>query len=337
MLALTPGEPAGIGPDIVLLAGTALTKHVRLVLVGDVDMLFGRAAQLGLSIRLSPFSGRGEAPPVGTLEYIQVPCRHPVVAGELNSANAHYVLSTLDEAVSRVAKGQLDALVTAPVHKGVINDAGFSFTGHTEYLAARTGGTPVMMLAVPGLRVALATTHIPLSAVTQVLNESLLTRIIRILDADLRAKFAIERPRILACGVNPHAGEQGHIGREEVDWLDRTLQRLRAEGLCVDGPKPADTAFVPEVRANADVLLAMYHDQGLPALKALGFGQAVNVTLGLPILRTSVDHGTALALAGTGHVDVGSLAAAVGLAAELVLLRHKPMAVGGGQVLGRDA
>ena len=244
--------------------------------------------------------------------------RVPAQPGRLDPANAGYVAETLMAACDGCLMGHFDAMVTGPVHKGVINDAGLPFSGHTEFLAERCGADPVMMLVAPGLRVALATTHLPLSRVSLSITQDALTRVLRALDRDLRTRFGIARPRILVCGLNPHAGEAGHLGREEIEVIEPTLAALRAAGIDLTGPIPADTAFVPPMLAKADAVLAMYHDQGLPVLKHLGFGRAVNVTLGLPIIRTSVDHGTALDLAGTGLGDTGSLEAAIACAEDMV-------------------
>jgi len=318
-LALTPGEPAGIGPDLCVRLAQE-TQPAELVVVADPDLLAARAARLGLSLALRPYAA-GAAPRVsggGELTVIPVPLARPAVPGRLDPGNAPYVLDTLRRAVAACRAGELDALVTGPVHKGVINDAGIAFSGHTEFLAALTGGEPVMLLACPGLRVALATTHLPLAAVPAVLTVDLLERVLRVLHHDLVMRFGIVRPRILVCGLNPHAGEGGHLGREELEVIGPVVARLRAEGLQLDGPLPADTAFVPGRLAQADAVLAMYHDQGLPVLKHRGFGTAVNITLGLPLIRTSVDHGTALELAGTDRGDLGSLRAAVRTAVELV-------------------
>jgi 4-hydroxythreonine-4-phosphate dehydrogenase len=247
----------------------------------------------------------------------------PSVAGTLDAANARYVLDVLDVAVDGCISGRFDAMVTAPVHKGIINDAGVPFTGHTEYLAERTGARlPVMMLVGGGLRVALATTHLPLADVSAAITAERLADVLTILDADLKSRFGLAAPRILVCGLNPHAGEGGHLGREELDVIEPTLARLRAAGLQLTGPVPADTAFLPERVSVHDAVLAMYHDQGLPVLKRAAFGAGVNVTLGLPIVRTSVDHGTALDLAGTGRADPGSLVAAARLAVELCTRRR---------------
>jgi len=305
-IAVTTGEPAGIGPE---LAAALLGEPwpARIVLVGDRDLLAHRAGR-----------------PVAEANLLHVPLAVPSMPGRLETANARYVLALLDAALEGCASGRFDAIVTAPVHKGVINDAGVPFTGHTEYLAERTGAPlPVMMLTGGGLRVALATTHLPLSAVSAALTGERLATVLRTLDADLRGKFGIAAPRILVCGLNPHAGEGGHLGREEVEVIEPTLRALQAEGLQLTGPVPADTAFLPERLAGHDAVLAMYHDQGLPVLKRAAFGHGVNVTLGLPVIRTSVDHGTALDLAGTGRADPGSLREALRLAIELSTA-HRP-------------
>ena len=312
-ILLTPGEPAGIGPDLCL----SLAQHdhaAELVAVADAQLLAQRAAQLGLTIQLNPWSAHDPARPnrAGALSVLEVPLRQPARAGHLDTANAPYVLETLDAAVAACLAGEAHALVTGPVHKGVINDAGIAFTGHTEFLAARCGvDQVVMMLTAPGLRVGLATTHLPLSQVSAAITPALLERVLTVLEHDLRSRFAIARPRILVCGLNPHAGEGGHLGREEIEIIAPVLERLREAGMSLLGPLPADTVFVPKYLRQADAVLAMYHDQGLPVLKHAGFGQAVNITLGLPIIRTSVDHGTALDLAGSGKADTGSLHAAV--------------------------
>ena len=304
-IAVTTGEPAGIGPE---LAATLLSDPwpARIVLVGDAGLLARRGGR-----------------PVPGANLLHVPLAVPSTAGRLETANARYVLALLDAALEGCASGRFDAIVTAPVHKGVINDAGIPFTGHTEYLAERTGAPlPVMMLAGGGLRVALATTHLPLAAVSAALTGERLAAVLRILDTDLRGKFGIAAPRILVCGLNPHAGEGGHLGREEIEVIEPTLRALQAEGLRLTGPVPADTAFLPERLAGHDAVLAMYHDQGLPVLKRAAFGHGVNVTLGLPVIRTSVDHGTALDLAGTGRADPGSLREALRLAVELCTARR---------------
>jgi len=318
-ICITPGEPAGIGPDLCL--QLAQRAHAcELVVVADRDMLEARAQALGLPLQTFLFDPYAppEAHYPGVLHVISIPLAAQCVAGQLNVANARYVLDTLRRAVAGCSNGEFAALVTGPVHKGVINDAGIAFTGHTEFLAQLTEAPQVvMMLAVPGLRVALATTHLPVSEVSKALTAPLLERVLRVLHADLVQKFHIAQPRILVCGLNPHAGEGGHLGREEIDIIAPVLDRLRQEGMTLTGPLAADTLFTPKNLTNADAVLAMYHDQGLPVLKYIGFGRAVNITLGLPIIRTSVDHGTALELAGRGGADVGSLAAALQQAIEL--------------------
>lgn len=311
-LALTPGEPAGIGPDLVIqLAQEALP--VELVAFADPALLEARAAQLGLPLRLIPHDRHRPArlSNAGELSVSTIPLRAPAHAGHLDPANATYVLDTLRAAAQACLKGELTGLVTGPVHKGVINEAGVPFTGHTEFLAELSGGYPVMMLATGHLRVALATTHLPLRDVADAITQQTLEKACRILDHDLRTRFGIHCPRILVAGLNPHAGEGGHLGREEIEIIEPVLERLRDEGLDLIGPLPADTLFTRDRLQGADAVLAMYHDQGLPVLKYAGFGEAVNITLGLPLLRTSVDHGTALELAGTGRARVDSLRQAV--------------------------
>lgn len=317
---LTPGEPAGIGPDLALrVAGRHGTAQV--VVVADPDLLRERARRQRIKvIEFDPAWG-SHPNRAGEVVVASVPLRAPSRAGTLDPANAPYVLETLRKAVSLCRATPCSALVTGPVHKGVINDAGIAFTGHTEFLAELTGAaTPVMMLAAGKLRVALATTHLPLSEVPGAITRQGLMAVLRVLDHDLRERFAIRRPRILVAGLNPHAGEQGHLGREEIEVIEPALAALRREGLDLTGPLPADTLFTRERLAHADAVLAMYHDQGLPVLKYAGFGHAVNVTLGLPIIRTSVDHGTALELAGragTGKADAGSIKAALAMAIKL--------------------
>jgi 4-hydroxythreonine-4-phosphate dehydrogenase len=318
-LAITPGEPAGVGPDLLVRLAQE-PQAAELVAVADPALLTARAAALGLPLRLRSFDPAlaPQAPCPGALACLEVPLAAPASPGRLDPANSGYVLETLRRAVAACQAGDLAALVTGPVHKGVINDAGIGFSGHTEFLAALTGGEPVMLLACPGLRVALATTHLPLAAVPAALNRTSLERVLRVLHRDLVTRFGIPAPRILVCGLNPHAGEGGHLGREEVEVIGPVLDGLRAEGLRLEGPLPADTVFVPSRLERADAVLAMYHDQGLPVLKHRCFGTAVNITLGLPIIRTSVDHGTALDLAGTDRADPGSLRAAVRAALDLV-------------------
>ncbi len=318
-LAITPGEPAGVGPDLVIRLAQ-LGSDAQLVAVADPDLLTERARRLGLDLHLHVFDANAPAvkTPPGHLQVLPVPLERPVEPGRLDTGNARAVLKTLALACDGCLAHEFDALVTAPVHKAVINDAGVAFTGHTEFLAQRCNAEPVMLLATPGLRVALATTHLPLSEVSAAITPDHLSRVIRILHQDLVTRFGIEQPRVLVCGLNPHAGEGGHLGREEIEVIEPVLMELRRLGWTLIGPLPADTAFVPERLAEVDAVLAMYHDQGLPVLKHLGFGRAVNVTLGLPIIRTSVDHGTALDLAGTDRADLGSLLAAVQMAIDMV-------------------
>jgi len=286
------------------------------VILGSRALLDERARLLGLAVELAPYLPGGTGPHVpGRVEVIDVPLAAPCVAGRLDTANAGHVLALLDRAIDGAVSGEFAAIVTAPVQKSVIADSGVPFTGHTEYLAERTHAPhPVMLLAADNMRVALATTHLPLRAVSDAITPALLDVTLKILDADIRRLYGISRPRIAVCGLNPHAGESGHLGREDGDVIAPATQRARAAGMLVDGPLPADTVFVPRNLSNYDVVLAMYHDQGLPVLKHAGFGHAVNVTLGLPIVRTSVDHGTALDLAATGRADAGSLVAATNLA-----------------------
>ena len=316
VIALTTGEPAGIGPELCArLARESLAA--RVVLIGDETLLAERAARLGLHVALRRYAP-GNAPLPGTLEVEHVALAAPAQPGKLDPANGRYVLALLARAADGCAAREFGAMVTAPVHKAAINDAGIAFTGHTEYLAERAGGVhPVMMLVGGGLRVALATTHLPLAEVPGAITREGLVATLRVIDRDLRARFGIARPRILVAGLNPHAGEGGHLGREEIETIAPAIAAARGEGVAADGPIPADTLFVPERLRGADCVLAMYHDQGLPVLKYASFGRGVNVTLGLPYVRTSVDHGTALELAGTGRADPGSLIEAVQLAIRL--------------------
>jgi 4-hydroxythreonine-4-phosphate dehydrogenase len=307
-ILITSGEPAGIGPDLCI-AIAQRKWSCDLLFAGDRDMFAARATQLRL--------------PFDSAQVLHIPLAAQTIAGHLDVRNARPVLAMLDAAAEGCMRGDYAAIVTAPVQKSVINDAGIAFSGHTEYFAEKTGAPlPVMMLVANNLRVALATTHLPLAQISKAITRELLENIIVILDRDLRQHFAIPSPRILVCGLNPHAGEGGHLGREEIEIISPTLQTLRTRGINLIGPAPADTAFTPHMLAQADCVLAMYHDQGLPVLKYAGFGNAVNVTLGLPIIRTSVDHGTALELAGTGKADAGSLEAAVQLAIDLVGAQH---------------
>jgi 4-hydroxythreonine-4-phosphate dehydrogenase len=300
-------------------------REIELVVIGDPALLEERAARLGLPFRYRRFDPAAppEATTAGELCILPVPLAVPAGCGRLDERNARYVLATLDSAVEGCRHGTFAAMVTGPVHKGIINAAGIPFSGHTEYLARATGtDDAVMLLAAGDLRVALATTHIPLAQVSERITPERLQRVIRVLHTGLRERFGFRRPRILVCGLNPHAGEDGHLGREEIDVLIPTLKALRHEGLNLAGPLPADTAFTPERIAHSDAILAMYHDQGLPVLKHAGFGRAVNVTLGLPIIRTSVDHGTALDLAGTGRAGTGSLEAALECALAMARRNH---------------
>ncbi len=319
-LAITPGEPAGIGPDLVVqLAQIGPAPDTAWVVIADPQLLAERARMLDLPLRLREYAAGAPPAAAGELCVLPIATATDAVAGRLDSRNAGYVLRTLERAADGCLAGEFDALVTGPVHKSVINDAGIPFSGHTEFLAARCGGAhPVMLLAADSLRVALATTHLPLAEVSRAITRERLQRVLRILDRDLRARFGLPQPRILVCGLNPHAGEGGHLGREEIDVIGPALEELRAEGLELIGPLPADTLFTPRHLQHADAVLAMYHDQGLPVLKYAGFGHAVNITLGLPIVRTSVDHGTALELAGNGRAETGSLQAALELAANIV-------------------
>lgn len=316
-IVITAGEPAGIGPDLcVMLAHKPIPA--QLAIIADQTVLQQRAEQLGILINTTAVAGivhQGN----GSLRVLHQATAEPVIAGQLNPANSQYILNTLITAADGCRHGRFDAMVTAPVHKGVINQANIAFTGHTEFLAEHTR-TPqvVMMLVGGGLRVALATTHLPLNQVSQAISKDSLETTIRILHQDLISKFGIPQPRILVAGLNPHAGESGCLGKEEIEVITPVLEKLRAEGMSLLGPLPADTLFTPHHLEQADCVLAMYHDQGLPVLKHASFGGGVNVTLGLPIIRTSVDHGTALDLAGKGNIEIGSLLAAIDLAIELV-------------------
>jgi 4-hydroxythreonine-4-phosphate dehydrogenase len=306
LLAVTPGEPAGIGPEI-LLKFCRDHPEFRVLAVADPGLLDQAAERLGLDWRIARWRD-GDTVEPGRPACCRVPLRTSVVWGRPDPANADYVLETLTRAVTLVREGPAAALVTGPVHKGVINDAGHRFSGHTEFLA-ELAGVPkvVMMLAAPGLRVALVTTHLPLRRVADAITPGELEATIRITDRALREHFGLPRPRLQVLGLNPHAGEGGHLGSEESEIIGPALERLRGEGLDLEGPVPADTAFNPQRLTGCDAVVAMYHDQGLPVLKHMGFGKAVNITLGLPFIRTSVDHGTAFDLAGSGQADAGSL------------------------------
>ncbi len=303
-IAVTAGEPAGIGPDLVLALAQQELADIEIIAIADPALLAQRAGLLNCKLQGL------------TIEPVQLatPCQ----PGALNPDNARYVLNTLEKAVAGCQSGHYDAMVTAPVQKSVINDAGIPFSGHTEFLQELTGADQVvMMLATEQMRVALLTTHLPLSEVPTAIQPELLKQVCRVLWRDLRLHFEIDAPRIAVLGLNPHAGEGGHLGREELEVIIPTLESLRGEGMDLLGPLPADTAFNPKVLNQCDVVLAMYHDQGLPVLKYAGFGNAVNITLGLPIVRTSVDHGTALDLAGSGQADCGSLLSAIDVAAQM--------------------
>ena len=320
-IAVTSGEPAGIGPELCLrLAGRS--DALQPVILGDRKLLEQRAGALGISITFRDFQPEN---PVDhdRMDVLHTPLAVTARAGELDPANARYVLTLLDRALAGCRSGEFAAMVTAPVHKGVINEAGIPFTGHTEYLAEKTA-TPLVVMMLAGntergpLRVALATTHLPLKEVPAAITADLLERTLRILHTDLRMKYGVHDPRILVAGLNPHAGEGGYLGREEIEIITPLLEKLRAEGMRISGPYPADTMFTPPVLAQGDAVLAMYHDQGLAPLKYATFGHGINVTLGLPIIRTSVDHGTALELAGSGRADLGSLFEAMAEAARMV-------------------
>lgn len=322
-IAITPGEPAGIGPELLVRYAQTPVEGVELVAVASAELLTDTAKALGLPLVLHPFDPLFTRPhQAGHLSILAVDLAVAAIPGQLNIANGHYVLRTLELATDACLAGTLDALVTGPVQKSVINDAGVPFSGHTEFLAERSGVEQVvMMLATEGLRVALATTHLPLKDVSGALTRVSLTTTLNILHRDLQRQFGLLQPRILVCGLNPHAGEGGHLGREEIDIITPVLEQLREQGQHLIGPLPADTLFTPKYLHNADAVLAMYHDQGLPVLKYKGFGQAVNITLGLPFIRTSVDHGTALDLAGKGIADLGSLTTALRYAQDMVTAR----------------
>jgi len=310
-IALTVGEPAGIGPDLCVMLAQRL-PDADITVIADRHLIEQRAQLLGL--------------PLGNLNIHHIPLAAPCEPGKLDAANSRYVLETLTYATQGCMNGTFDAMVTAPVHKGIINDAGIPFTGHTEFLAELTH-TPqvVMMLVGGGMRVALATIHLPLRAVPDAITQENLETTIRILHRDLVQRFGIPHPRIFVAGLNPHAGEGGHLGMDEIDTIIPVLEKLRAEGMHLTGPLPADTMFSPQNIQNCDAFLAMYHDQGLAVLKHASFGEGVNITLGMPIIRTSVDHGTALELAGTGKADCGSLYAAIELAIEMAATDHQAL------------
>ncbi len=327
-LALTVGDPAGIGPDIVAnIAGRNIPA--KIICIADPKVIDARAKALGLEVQiiqcdeLSAAPARAHQP--GTLVVLPVNTGVPVIPGTLDVNNADYVMKCLDIAITAAKSGTIDAIVTGPVHKGVINDAGFAFTGHTEHLAKdlTPKHKPVMMLVSGSLRVALATTHIALRDVPRTLTTAGLTNVIEVVDVALKSQFNIQRPRIGVCGLNPHAGENGHFGHEDQEIITPAIASAKQRGIAILGPMPADTAFAPKTRACIDAYITMYHDQGLPVIKALGFGEIVNMTLGLPILRTSVDHGTAIELAGTGTANSESLYAALIAAINLVRTRDQ--------------
>ncbi len=307
-IAITPGEPAGIGPDLVI---TLAQKSwpVEMIVVASKQLLLERAKQLSLPLTLIHYDSNNpaQAQQAGSLTVLNIDLAQPCEPGTLNTHNGAYVVETLRVASEKNISGEFDAVVTGPVHKGLINKAGIAFSGHTEYFAHQANCSDVvMMLATEGLRVALVTTHIPLAYVSKAITSDRLQKVTRILHQDLMDKFAIKAPKIYACGINPHAGEGGHLGREELEVMEPAFAILRAEGINIIGPLPADTIFQEKYLEDADAILAMYHDQGLPVLKYKGFGASVNITLGLPFIRTSVDHGTAIELAGTGEADPGS-------------------------------
>lgn len=322
-LALTAGEPAGIGPDLcVQIAQRALP--CRLIVIADRELLQERARLLRLPLQIADYSPTAEVEPdARNLQVLHIPLAKRAIPGKLNPANAHYVLNTLERAVEGCSNGKFNAMITAPVHKGVINDGGIAFTGHTEYLSLLTNSPAVMMLVGGGMRVALATTHLPLKDVAAAVTSEMLEQKLRVIQHDLITRFAIPGPRIAVAGLNPHAGESGHLGTEEIDTIIPSLKKLRDEGINLIGPLPADTLFNPSHLKDYDCIFAMYHDQGLPVLKHASFGAGVNVTLGLPIIRTSVDHGTALDLASTGRADPGSLLAAIEMAMVLTVNTDK--------------
>ncbi|MDG6773520.1 4-hydroxythreonine-4-phosphate dehydrogenase PdxA [Thiomicrorhabdus sp. ZW0627] len=321
-LVITSGEPAGIGPDLVLQLSQT-DWPVELVVLGDTDVIQARAQQLGMDIQIQPYDSTAEAKPsrAGQLTLEHIPVTETVVPGQLNVANAMSVVTMLKRAIQGCMNDEFAGMVTGPVHKGIINEAGLPFSGHTELLAEDSGtDRVVMMLATPGLRVALATTHLPLADVPKAITQPLLTEILSITHRSLTEQFGISDPHILVAGLNPHAGENGHMGREEIDVIEPVLKKLGTD-MNLNGPLPADTLFTPKYLAHADAVVAMYHDQGLPVLKHMGFGNAVNITLGLPFVRTSVDHGTALDLAGSGKADDRSFRYAIEVALEMI---HAP-------------
>ena len=319
-IAVTPGEPGGIGPDLLVMAAQA-ELPAALVAIADPDML---ARRLGLALTCVEDDGESSSLPAGQLRVLPVPLPVAAIPGKAQASHAHALLTSLRLATEGCLRGAFDALLTGPLQKSSINAAGIPFTGHTEFLA-EISHTPrvVMMLATEGLRVALVTTHLPLRAVADTITQDLLEEVVTITEHSLRAWFGLASPRLLVCGLNPHAGEDGHLGREELDVIIPVLDRLRAKGLGLEGPLPADTLFTPDRLERCDAVIAMYHDQGLPVLKHKGFGNAVNITLGLPFIRTSVDHGTALDLAGSGRIDTGSFQTALSTAINMAHRRKE--------------
>ena len=318
-LAITSGEPSGIGPDLIIQLSDTFFP-AELIVIADKKMMQQRSDQLGIPVSFTDYDPAlpREENKKGVIKIIDTPCAAPVSAGNLNKENASYVLETLTIATKGCLSNEFDAMVTPPLHKGIINESGIPFTGHTEFLAELTKAElPVMMLAADDLRVALATTHLPLKDVSAAITKESLTKVISILNHDLIHKFGIANPHILICGLNPHAGEDGHLGMEEIDTIEPVINTLKDQGMNLSGPLPADTLFTPKYLDTADAVLAMFHDQGLPVLKHVGFGHAINITLGLPIIRTSVDHGTAIDLAGTGKASSGSMVAAINAAISL--------------------
>jgi len=333
-IALTSGEPAGIGPELCLAIAQSEIP-CQLVCLADRELLAERSRALGIPVSFRPYEKGATRPHErGSLTVLHHPLGAPSTAGKLDVRNGRYVLGLLDRAIDGARSGEFDAIVTAPVHKGVINDAGVPFTGHTEYLAERTGTPrPVMMLATGSLRVALATTHLPLKAVSAAITVDSLIETATILNEDLKKNWGLPAPRLAVCGLNPHSGEGGHLGDDEIRVISPAIERMKQSGIRASGPLPADTVFVPGILAGFDAVLAMYHDQGLPVIKHAGFDRAVNITLGLSIVRTSVDHGTALDLAGTGKADAGSLRAAIDVAIEIAARR---LQAGGQQATRRQ-
>ena len=317
MIAITPGEPAGIGPDLVVQAAQR-ERQMPWLVIADKNMLAARAQLLQLPLTLDDNLQSPSLLP-GHLTVLHTPLANTVIPGQLDTANVPGVMAALDAAIAGCMRGDYSALLTGPMQKSVVNDAGIAFSGHTEYLAEKSGVEDVVMLLMTdAMRVALATTHLPLAQVSNALTQPLLERRLHILNNTLRQQFAVAQPRILVAGLNPHAGEGGHLGSEEINVIQPVCERLRSQGMDLVGPLPADTLFTPKYLQHADAVMSMFHDQGLPVLKYSGFGQAVNVTLGLPFIRTSVDHGTALDIAGSGDADLGSLLAALTVASELI-------------------